>query len=181
MSSVARRYAKALFAVADEQGTLEQTAAELQLLRALSGDAQIAAALTNPLLSATSRNGLARTIADNLKLRPTTRNFLLLLGDHRRLDQLGGIAEHFERILDERLNRVRATITAAVALSDAQRQAVISAFEQKLGRSVLAETRVDPQLLGGVVVDVAGTIYDGSVRTQLHALANRIAGGRSLS
>jgi len=180
MSSVARRYAKALFAVADEEGALEQTAAELQVLRTLSDDAQIAAALANPLLSATARNGLARTIADNLKLSRTTHNFLALLADHRRLDQLGGIAAHFERLLDERLQRVRATITSAVALGDAQLHAIVAAFQQQLGRTVLAETRVDPQLLGGVVVDVAGTIYDGSVRTQLHTLANRIAGGRSL-
>jgi F-type H+-transporting ATPase subunit delta len=180
MSSVARRYAKALFAVADEQGALEQTAAELLVLRTLASDAQIAAALANPLLSPSARRGLARTIADNLKVLPTTRNFLSLLADHRRLDQLGGIAEHFERILDARCNRVRATITSAVALGDAQQQAVVTAFEQKLGRTVLAETRVDAQLLGGVVVDVAGTIYDGSVRTQLHTLAHRIAGGRSL-
>jgi F-type H+-transporting ATPase subunit delta len=179
--SVARRYAKALFGVAEQQNSLEQTANELQLLRALTADAQIAGALANPLLSATARRNLARTIADNLKLSGTTRNFLSLLADHRRLDQLGGIAAQFERILDARLNRVRATITSATELSDAQRQAVIVAFEQKLGRSVLAEARVDPQLLGGVVVDVQGTIYDGSVRTQLHTLAHRIAGGRSLA
>jgi F-type H+-transporting ATPase subunit delta len=178
--SVARRYAKALFSVADGAQILEQTAAELQVLRALTADEQIAAALANPLLSPTSRRNLAGTIADNLKLSPTTRNFLSLLADHRRLDQLGGIAAQFERILDARLNRVRASITSATALSDAQRQAVIAAFEQKLGRSVLADTHIDPQLLGGVVVDVEGTIYDGSVRTQLHALAHRIAGGRSL-
>ena len=65
-------------------------------------------------------------------------------------------------------------------LDDAQRQALIAAFERKLGRTVLAETTVDPQLLGGVVVDVEGTVYDGSVRTQLQSLANRIAGGRTL-
>jgi F-type H+-transporting ATPase subunit delta len=180
MSSVARRYAKALFAVADEQGALEQTAAELQVLGALSNDAQIAAALANTLLSSTARSGLARTIAESLKLSHTTRNFLALLADHRRLDQLAGIAAHFPRLLDDRLQRVRATIKSAVALSDAQVQAIVAAFQQQLGRTVLAETHVDPSLLGGVVVDVEGTIYDGSVRTQLHTLANRIAGGRSL-
>jgi len=178
--SVARRYAKALFEVVEAEQALEQTAAELQLLRALAEDDQIADALANPLLSATSRRNLVRTIADTLKVSQTTRNFLGLLADHRRLDQLAGIAVQFERILDARLNRVRATITSAVALSDAQRQAIVAAFEQKLGRNVLAETRVDAELLGGVLVDVAGTIYDGSVRTQLHALAQRIAGGRSL-
>lgn len=181
VGSVARRYARAILALANEQGTLEQTAAELQLLRAVAADESIAQALANPLLSATARRDLARTIADTLKLSPTGRNFVSLLADHRRLDQLAGIAQEFERLLDERLGRVRATVSSAVPLSDGQRQAVIAAFERTLGRTVLAETRVDPTLLGGVVVDVEGTVYDGSVRTQLRALATRIAGGRSLT
>lgn len=180
VGSAARRYARAIFAVAEEQGALDQMGAELQLLGVIAEDPEIAAALANPLLSATARRGLAVTIADNLKLSPTTRNFISLLADHRRLDQLVGIAREFTRILDRKLNRVRATITSATPLDDAQRQRLIASFEQKFGRSVVAETTVDPQLLGGVVVDVEGTVYDGSVRTQLQSLANRIAGGRSL-
>ncbi|HSP99418.1 MAG TPA: F0F1 ATP synthase subunit delta [Candidatus Dormibacteraeota bacterium] len=180
VGSVARRYARAIFAVAAEQTTLDQTAAELQLLGAVADDPRIAAALANPLLSTTARRGLAGTIADNLKLGPTTRNFISLLADHRRLNQLVGIAREFTHILDQQRQRVRATVTSAVPLDDAQRQALIAAFERKLGRTVLAETAVDPQLLGGVVVDVEGTVYDGSVRTQLQSLANRIAGGRTL-
>lgn len=180
VGSAARRYARAIFALAEEEGTLDQTADELQLLGAIAGDGEIAAALGNPLLSPTARRDLARTISDNLKLSPTTRNFVSLLADHRRLDQLVGIAREFTRILDAQRHRVRATITSAAPLSDAQRQAVVAAFERKLGRTVLAEAQVDPQLLGGVVVDVEGTVYDGSVRTHLHTLAHRIAGGRSL-
>ena len=180
VGSAARRYARAIFSLAEEQGTLDQTADELQVIGAIASDPQIAAALANPLLSATARRDLARTITDNLKASATTRNFVSLLADHRRLDQLVGIAREFTRILDIQRHRVRATITSATPLSDAQRQAVVAAFERKLGRSVLAETHVDPQLLGGVVVDVEGTVYDGSVRTNLHTLANRIAGGRSL-
>ncbi len=181
IGSVARRYARAILALADEQGSLEQMAAELQLLRAVAEDGDIAQALANPLLSATTRRALAQTIADTLKLSPTGRNFVSLLADHRRLDQLVGIAREFERLLDARLGRVRATVSSAVPLSDAQRTAVVTAFERALGRTVLAETRIDPALLGGVVVDVEGTVYDGSVRTQLRTLATRIAGGRSLT
>jgi F-type H+-transporting ATPase subunit delta len=180
VGSVARRYARAIFAVAEEQGALDQIGAELQLLGVVAEDPQIAAALANPLLSATARRGLAGTIAENLKLSPATRNFISLLADHRRLDQLVGIAREFTRILDRRMNRVRATITSAAPLDDAQRRKLIAAFERKLGRTVVAEMAVNPQLLGGVVVDVEGTVYDGSVRTQLQSLANRIAGGRSL-
>lgn len=180
VGSVARRYARAIFAIAEEQGTLDQTAEELQRLAAVAADAEVASALSNPLLSATARGALARTISDSLTVSATTRNFLSLLADQRRLDQLVGIAREFIRILDNQRQRVRATITSATPLSDAQRQAVVGAFERRLGRTVLAETRVDPQLLGGLVVDVEGTVYDGSVRAHLRTLAHRIAGGRSL-
>jgi F-type H+-transporting ATPase subunit delta len=180
MSSVARRYAKAIVAVAQEQNGLEQTGDELRLLRALAADPQIAHGLANPLLSASARRGLARAVAEQLKLRPIMRDFLSLLADHRRLDQLVGIADQYQKIIDQMLGRVRATITSATPLTAEQGEAVTGALARQTGRTVLVEEQVDPQLLGGVVVDIEGTVYDGSLRTQLEALAASIAGGRSL-
>jgi len=180
MSSIARRYAKAIVGVAQEQNTLEQTGDELRLLGALAADPQIAQSLANPLLSAAARRGLASAIAEQLTLRPIMRNFLCLLADHRRLDQLVGIADQYQRILDQMLGRVRATITSSGALTPAQSDALIAVMARQSGRTVLAEERVEPALLGGVVVDIEGTVYDGSLRTQLEALATSIAGGRSL-
>lgn len=179
-SLIARRYAKAIVAVAQEQNTLEQTGDELRLLRALAEDPQIAQGLANPLLSATARRGLARGIAEQLKLQPNMRDFLSLLADHRRLDQLVGIADQYERILDQMMGRVRATITSSAPLSPEQVGALVGALGRRTGRTVLAEERVDQALLGGVVVDIEGKIYDGSLRTQLETLATSIAGGRSL-
>jgi F-type H+-transporting ATPase subunit delta len=176
--SIARRYAKAIIAVAQEENALEQTGDELRLLRALAEDPQIAHGLVNPLLSAPARRGLARAIAEQLKLRPIMRNFLCLLADHRRLDQLVGIADQYQRILDQMLGRVRATITSSTPLA-AQGETVVAALARQTGRTVLAEELVDPSLLGGVVVDIEGKVYDGSLRTQLEALASSIAGGRS--
>jgi F-type H+-transporting ATPase subunit delta len=180
MSSIARRYAKAIIAVAQEQNALEQTGDELRLLRALAEEPEIAQGLANPLLSAEARRGLARAIAAQLKLRPIMGDFLSLLADHRRLDQLIGIADQYQRILDQMLGRVRATITSSAPLAPPQAEAVISALGRQTGRTVLAEERVDPGLLGGLVVDIEGKVYDGSLRTQLEALAASIAGGRSL-
>ena len=179
--SIARRYAKAIIAVAQEQNALDQTGDELRVLRALAEDPQIAQALANPLLAAAARRGLARMLADQLTLRPIMRNFLSLLADHRRLDQLGGIADQYQKLLDHMLGRVRATLSSATPLNDAQRDAIINALARQTGRTVLAEQQVDPRLLGGVTVNVEGTVYDGSLRTQLEALAARIAGGRSLA
>jgi F-type H+-transporting ATPase subunit delta len=180
MSAIGRRYAKAILAVADEQHALEQTADELRLLRALADDPQIAHGLGNPLLSPSTRRGLAQAIADQFKLRPMMRHFLSLLADHGRLGALVLIADEYQKQLDEKLGRVRALITSAAPLTAEQSETIVAALAQQTGRTVLAEQRVDAHLLGGVVVDIEGKVYDGSLRTQLEALATSIAGGRSL-
>ncbi len=177
--SIARRYAKAMFAVAREAGTLEQTSRELRLLAEVADTPEVARSLANPLLSETRRSDLARTIASALALPPAMSNFVRLLADQQRLAQLGGVADHFQRLFDQHLGQVRATITSATQLDAADVDRIVSSFAAKTGRKVLAETHVDPQLLGGVTVAIEGKVYDGSLRTQLGALAASIAGGRS--
>lgn len=179
MSSVARRYAKAIAAIAEEQGTLDAVGAELRALARVAADPALAPVLANPLLSAGSRQTIARSLAEQLGLGPMTRNFLCLLGDHQRLDLLVGIADQYERIVDRTLGRVRARLRTAVDLAAGEQQAVGAALERLTGKKVVAERSTDPGLLGGMVVEVEGKVYDGSVRTQLRRLAAAMAGGRS--
>lgn len=179
MSSIARRYAKALFSLARDEGTLDATGNELERLARLAADPQLGPVLANPLLSEAARRSLARTVGEGLALARTTRNFVGLLADHQRLDQLAGIADQYRRLVDQELRRVRATLTSARPLDPPQEAAVKAKLEQITGKTVLAERRLDPALLGGVVVEVEGRVFDGSVRTQLERLAASIAGGRS--
>jgi F-type H+-transporting ATPase subunit delta len=179
VSSIARRYAKALFSLAREERALDQTGSELEQLARLADHPEIGPVLANPLLSPASRRNLARTLGERLALAPTTRNFVGLLADHQRLDQLAGIADHFRRLVDQELRRVRAKLTSAVELDPPQQAAMTAKLENVTGKTVLAENRVDPALLGGVVVEIEGRVFDGSVRNQLERLAASIAGGRS--
>lgn len=176
--SIARRYAKAIFSIAQEENEIERIGNELQQLAAIAGEPDVSRALANPLLPAAARSAIARTLADQLHLRPSTRNFVCLLADQRRLDQLAGIADHYQKLLDRAANRVRARVISAVPLDEAQIRATVAAFEKSTRRTVVAQTVVDPALLGGVLVEVEGKVYDGSVRTQLERLAATIAGGR---
>lgn len=177
--SIARRYAKAMVAIAHEEQSLEATEADLQHLAALAAHPDLAPLLANPLLSAENRKRLASTLADHLGLRPVTRNFFFLLADHQRLAELAAIADHYRRLVDQALGRLRARITSAVELDADQERNLIAVLERKTGRTVLADRRVDPELLAGVVVAIEGTVYDGSLRTQLQRLAATIAGHRS--
>jgi len=179
VSSVARRYAKAIASIAKEQGSLDAIGAELRTLAGLAADPTMAPILANPLLSVDSRQAVARALAEQLGLDPVTRNFVCLLADHKRLDQLVGIADQYERLVDKALGRVRARIRSAFELGADQQRAVDAALERMTGKKVIAERSIDKDLLGGMVVEVEGKVYDGSVRTQLRRLASAMAGGRS--
>jgi F-type H+-transporting ATPase subunit delta len=177
--SVARRYAKAIAATAREESSLEETGQELRVLGTLARDPATASVLVNPLLSAERRRALMTSIADDLHLRPTTRNFLNLLADQHRLDQLAAIADHYERLVDAALGRVRARIVSAAEISTDEERALTATLERLTGKKVLAERVVDRELLGGMLVEVEGKVYDGTLRTQLERLAATIAGQHS--
>jgi len=178
-ASVARRYAKAVAEIAREENVLDEVGGELFAVASVTADPEIGAALASPLLSPAHRRALMQSIAERLGLRPSIRNFLLLLADQHRLDQLGAIAEHYQRLVDAALGRVRARITSATEISADEQRAVIGALEGLTGKKVIAEGAVDPALLGGIVVEVEGKVYDGSVQTQLERLAAGIAGQHS--
>jgi F-type H+-transporting ATPase subunit delta len=177
--SIARRYAKAIFAIAKEQNRLEQTGVELDALANLASDPDLEAVVSNPILGEKSRQAIARIFADQLELDSTTRNFVCVLADHKRLDQLVGIADHYRRFVDLSLGRTRADIVSAGELRTDDRRALVAALEKLTGKTVLATERVDPGLLGGLVVEIHGKVYDGSVQTQLQLLAASIAGRQS--
>lgn len=175
MSGVARRYAKAIFALAREQGELETVGPQLRAAAAEMAVPELAEVASSPRLTAERRHALVEAVSAQLQLSPVVATFLALLADSRRLGELGHIADHFQGLEDEALGRVRMRIRSAVPLSDGQRDQIAASFERQLGRTVLASTETDPSLLGGVVVEADGKVYDGSVLSQLDRLAKQLA------
>ncbi|MFQ5666774.1 MAG: F0F1 ATP synthase subunit delta [Candidatus Binatia bacterium] len=171
-----RRYAKALFALARDGKALEPTAELLGTLAAVVRDPSVGPAMSSPLLSPSQRSTLARTVSQELALPSLLAHFVQLLADRQRLGELPAITAHFHSMLDHELGRVRITIHSARALDVEQERAIIAAFTKRTGKEVIARVVVDADLLGGVAVDVAGTVYDGSVRTQLERLAKQLSG-----
>lgn len=180
MSAVAPRYAKALFALAKEGQVLERTADEMSRLVAVTDDPLLKPVLSSPLLSAARRRELARTLAHELQLSDLLTRFLGLLADHQRLGELPAMSEHFQRLLDREFGRVRITIRSATPLDPTQHDQLVAAFAQVTGKQVLPNVMVDGDLLGGVIVEVEGKVYDGSVRTQLDRLVKELSGTASL-
>lgn len=180
MSAVARRYAKALFALAKDSGGLQPTADELARVAAVASDVNIGPVLRSPLLSPTRRSELAQMLSRELKLSDLLARFLQLLADHQRLGELPAIADRYQQLLDTELGRVRVTIRSANPLDAQQEAGIIAVFARLTQKQVIPRVVIDTELLGGVIVEVEGKVYDGSVRTQLEHLAKELSGAASL-
>ena len=131
--AVARRYAKALFALAKQESALEQTAEQLQRMAALVDDPAIGPVLRSPLLSTERRRQLAQTLARDLSLSDLLTRFVGVLADQQRLNQLPAMAEYFQLLLDEELGRVRITMRSARPLDTQQQEQIAGAFARLTG------------------------------------------------
>jgi F-type H+-transporting ATPase subunit delta len=179
MSAVAGRYAKALFALAKESGALQPIADDLGRTAAVASDPTVEPVLRSPLLSAARRRDLAEMLVRELQLPDLLARFVRLLADHQRLAALPAIAERFQNLLDRDLGRVRITIRSARALDGKQEQDIVATFATLTGKQVIPTVAINPDLLGGVVVEAEGKVYDGSVRTHLDRLAKELIGTAS--
>jgi F-type H+-transporting ATPase subunit delta len=169
-----------VFDLAVEGNAAESVDAELARLAAAASDPDIGPVLRNPMLSPSRRRELAELLAREFTVSDLLSRFLALLADRQRLGEVPAIAAYFRILLDERLGRLRATIRAPSALDDSQRQSLVETFSQITGKAVLAEVVVDAELLGGVLVEIAGRVYDGTIRTHFERLAKQFASSGSI-
>jgi F-type H+-transporting ATPase subunit delta len=169
MSVVDRVYASALFQAARERGRLEPVRDELQQVVAAEAEVpELRELLRNPQLDPRARaSALEDVLSGGEEL---LRNFLLVLADKGRTGSLEEIAREFERLIAEHEGIVHAELTTAVELSDEEAQTLLRQIEQASGRKVEATRSVDPQLIGGIVLQVGSHRLDASVRGRLERL-----------
>lgn len=170
-AKAAHRYAKALFALAQEAGRIDELRAEVGSLGRLVGEnAELRDVLMQPLHPAAQRRGVVMAVADGLGVSPLLKNFLGFLVDQRRLVDWGAIQAEYERLADAAAGLTKAHVRSASPLSDEQRARLTRALEQKSGGRVDLDVEIDPTLLGGAIAQVGDLVYDGSLRTQLRQL-----------
>jgi len=174
MSVVDRVYANALFEAAQEKGRLDVVREQLrQVVDAEAEVPELRELLRNPQLDPRARAAALEDVlgdADEL-----LRNFLLLLADKGRTGQLEEIAREFERLVAEHEGIVHAELTTAVELSDEETAKLLDQIERASGRKVEATRRVDPGLIGGIVLQVGSHRLDASVRGRLERLRRQLA------
>ena len=173
MTVVDRVYATALFEAAREQDRLEPVRDELaQIVEAEAEVPELRELLRNPQLDPRARAGALEDLLSGGE--ELLRNFLLVLSDKGRTGSLEEIAREFERLNAEHEGIVHAELTTAVELSDEEAQTLLQQVEQASGRKVEATRSVDPDLIGGIVLQVGSHRLDASVRGRLERLRREL-------
>lgn len=174
--SLSRRYARALLGLARERNALDEVGEELARATATFDEPRLRAVVLNPGIDATARRRIVKDVVKALALSSVVGNLVRLLADRDRLPLLPDLLRAYEALVDQSLARTRVRVRSATALGAAEKTALNDLARRLVGGDVLMSTEVDAELLGGVVLDAGGTVYDGSVRTQLARLGKQIAG-----
>jgi F-type H+-transporting ATPase subunit delta len=177
MASVTSRYARAFADVVlhhklEADGVRQQLGA---LLEVLNTSSDLRRVWGNPAIALEEKVRLLDALAGRLGLCREVRNFAAVLIQHRRIGQLEQVARQFEQELNRRMGIAEAEVTSARELNSDQRRMLESQIERMTGRTVIARYAQDSSLLGGAVVRMGSTIYDGSVRGQLEKIREELS------
>ena len=174
---LSRRYAKALFDLALGEHREEEIGQEIDRFVAVYSDPGLSAVLTNPAFPLESRKSIVVEISRGLQLSPLVVHFLSLLLERDRLTFLPAIASRYRRLLDEKMGRVEARVVTPNPLEAATLERLREALGRVSGKEVLLTQESDPSLIAGAVIRLEGKVYDGSVRTQIEKMRERIERG----
>ncbi|MCH2206307.1 MAG: ATP synthase F1 subunit delta [Lentisphaerales bacterium] len=174
ISKAATRYAKAFFDIAQEKSALEAVNNDFEAIgAAIEKSGEFSDLLKAPLISSEKRVAALKALFEK-KADKTTFEFLMFLEKKGRLDILADVIYEFAK-LNDRLNNVeRISITSAFPMADAQVSAIKERLQQKLSKSIVAEVKVEPGLIGGFKVKVGDQVYDLSVVTQLEKIKQSV-------
>jgi len=170
-TGVATRYALALFELADEKRKLDEVARDLRALDAMIGDsADLKRLLRNPVVSRAQSGRAMEAILDKSGADELTRNFVGLVAANRRLFALQAMIAAYLAELAQRRGEVSAEVTSARELTDAQAKSLEDALRSAVGGKVTLSLKVNPGLVGGLVVKVGSRMIDSSLKSQLARL-----------
>ena len=176
-ASLSGRYATALFSLAQEQKSIDGVGKSLMALRTAMHDVPELKAVTgNPLISRGDATKAMAAVAAAMKLDSLTSNFIGVLAQNRRLNQLGAVIASFIELAAAHRGEATAHVTSAHPLDPAQVAALTAKLKTKVGRDVAVDLHTDPALLGGLVVKIGSQMIDSSIRTRLNTLATVMKG-----
>ncbi|MGM9948508.1 MAG: F0F1 ATP synthase subunit delta [Lysinibacillus sp.] len=176
MSQVAKRYAEALFQVAQGQNALAEVSSDLkELAKAFETTPELVSLLQAPKISSEKKKAMVSNILSNA--HPAVVNTLHLLIDKKRINEISQVAEEFQALAASAQGAAVATVFSTRTLTDAERAEISAAFAKLVGMEKLEITNViEPSLLGGIRVQIGNYIYDSTVASKLEGLKRTLVG-----
>jgi F-type H+-transporting ATPase subunit delta len=173
--SLARRYARALMEIGADQKNADKLGADIRAFaHAMKASPELVLVLSNPAFPRADRKKIVDALAARFAVQPMSRNFLFVLLDKERLDQIPSISREIDRMLQDQAGQISADVTSAAPLTATQLKKITAALEKLSGKKVEIIKHEDPSLLGGVVAKLGDIIYDGSVKNQLRQLIEQM-------
>jgi F-type H+-transporting ATPase subunit delta len=169
-----RLYAKALFEAAEDSGRVDAVQRDLsEFADAVEASPELSAFLANPQVDPAAKVGVLGELSDGSD--ELVHNFLRLIAAKGRSGQIPGIRDEFQALVDRAQGRVAVELTTAFELSDDEAAAIVAQIEQSSGRKVEATRKVDPELVGGMILQAGSLRVDASVRGRLERLRHELA------
>nr|WP_298683064.1 F0F1 ATP synthase subunit delta [uncultured Dongia sp.] len=168
---LAQRYAGALFELADDKHQLDAVVADLAAIaKMIDESADFRRLINSPILTRTEQGKAVTGIVQAAQFNPLIAKFLGLLAQNRRLFALPAMIQAFQKMLADRRGEMTAQVWSARALSPEQQSALTETIKRAHGAKVTMEVKVDPDLIGGLIVKVGSRMIDSSIRTKLQKL-----------
>jgi len=176
LKSASLQYATALADIVLQQGAAEPTRKQLEDFRAAYEEsAELRNFLASPAVEREAKHGVIEKLAARLGASKIIRNFLFIMIDNQRTTLLPQMLESLQLVLQQRQGVAEANVVSATVLNDAQKARLQQTFEKLTGKKIQAKYSQDPALLGGALVRIGDTIYDGSLRNRLNQMRARLA------
>ena len=174
--AIARRYAGAIFDIARKQNTIDRTLDDVREIASLFSHRKLAYLLREPKIPVQRKETAIRQ-ALATKVLPMSLNLALLVVQRELVDLMQNIARELEQLVLDYKNQARAEVTTATKMDDAQLARIKQALERRTHKTILLETKVQPEILGGVIARVGDQLIDGSIRYRLTALQQQLLTG----
>ena len=171
VTGMAGRYATALFDLAKEQGAVDKVSGDLDTVdKLLAESADLKRLVRSPVFSAADQSRAMTAILEKAGVSALTQNFIKLIARNRRLFSLDTMIRDFRTLYARMKGVVTAEVTSAQALTDAQRNDLLATLKSSLGKDIHLNTKVDPSILGGLIVKDGSRLVDNSLKTKIDNL-----------
>lgn len=174
LANTARKYAKALFEVTENSKTTNSVIDDINLISdTFSQNAELRIFMSNPIIKFEDKKDVIKQIFEN-KVTETAMNFLYLLTDNSRFEVIYEIKEAYVELIKKRQNLMTVKAVTAVEMKDFLKESLKKRLEEKFSKRVEIEYSIDPEIVGGMIVEIDGKTIDNSVATKLKNIKKQL-------